>query len=134
VSAVRSAKENTTTRVLIAAFAHPECMMRRHLDRFRIPDLFKVWVLRYVEWIIGHRYEEIASLNTACRAKYLVLLVHGKADQTVPVTDALAIRNNCSAKSIELLLIENADHESVEKIEEHSDQLIVFLMRVGIVG
>ena len=45
-----------------------------------------------------------------------------------------AIRNNCSKKSIELLLIENADHESVETIEEHSDQLIAFLAQVKFVS
>jgi len=129
-----SRRHDISAVISVAAFAHPEWMMRRYLDRFRIPELFKVWVLRYVEWIIGHRYEEIAPMNTTCRVKCPVLLVHGKADQTVPVTDALAIRNNCSAKSIELLLIENADHESVEKIEGHGDQLIVFLMRIGVVG
>jgi pimeloyl-ACP methyl ester carboxylesterase len=129
-----SRRHDISAVISVAAFAHPEWMMRRYLGRFRIPELFKAWILRYVEWIIGHRYEEIAPMKTACRIKCPVLLVHGKADQTVPVTDALAIRNNCSAKSIELLLIENADHESVEWIEEHGDQLIVFLMRVGALG
>ena len=129
-----SRRDDISAVISVAAFAHPEWMMRRYLDRFRIPELFKVWVLRYVEWIIGHRYEEIAPMNIACRVKCPVLLVHGKADQTVPVTDALAIRNNGIAKSRELLLSENADHESVEKIEEHGDQLIVFLMRIGVVG
>jgi alpha-beta hydrolase superfamily lysophospholipase len=129
-----SRRHDIAAVISIAAFAHPEWMMRRYLGRFRIPELLKIWVLRYVEWIIGHRYEEIAPMYTACRVQCPVLLVHGTADQTVPVTDALAIRNNCSAKSLELLLIENADHESVEKIEEHGDQLIVFLTRVGVVG
>ena len=129
-----SRRDDIAAVISIAAFAHPEWMMRRYLGRFRIPELFTVWVLRYVEWIIGYRYEVIAPMNTVCRIKCPVLLVHGKADQTVPVTDALAIRNNCSKKSIELLLIENADHESVETIEEHSDQLIAFLAQVKFVS
>ena len=129
-----SRRDDIAAVISIAAFAHPEWMMRRYLGRFRIPELFTVWVLRYVEWIIGYRYEVIAPMNTVCRIKCPVLLVHGKADQTVPVTDALAIRNNCSKKSIELLLIENADHESVETIEEHSDQLIAFLTQVKFVS
>ena len=129
-----SRRDDIAAVISIAAFAHPEWMMRRYLGRFRIPELFTVWVLRYVEWIIGYRYEVIAPMNTVCRIKCPVLLVHGKADQTVPVTDALAIRNNCSKKSIELLLIENADHESVETIEEHGDQLIAFLAQVKFVS
>jgi pimeloyl-ACP methyl ester carboxylesterase len=129
-----SRRRDIAAVISIAAFAHPEWMMRRYLDRFRIPELFTVWVLRYVEWIIGHRYEEIAPMYTACRVECPVLLVHGTADETVPLTDALAIRNNCNANSLELLLIENADHESVDKIKEHGNQLIAFLTRVGVFG
>jgi len=77
--------------------------------------------------------EDVAPMYTACRVKCQVLLVHGTADKTIPLTDALAIRNNCIVNSLELLLIENADHESVEEIEEHGDQLIAFLTRVGVV-
>jgi len=120
--------------ISIAAFAHPEWMMRRYLGRFRVPALFTAWILRYVEWIIGHRYDEIAPIHTACRIKCPVLLVHGTADKTVPVTDALAIRKHCNKTSLELLLIENADHESVEVIEEHASQLVSFITRVGVLG
>jgi len=109
-------------------------MMRRYLGRFRVPELFTAWILRYVEWIIGHRYDEIAPIHTACRIKCPVLLVHGTADETVPVTDALAIRKHCNKTSLELLLIENADHESVDLIEEHASQLVSFLTRVGVLG
>jgi len=129
-----SRRRDIAAVISIAAFAHPEWVMRRYLGRFGIPNLFTAWVLRYVEWIIGHRYEEIAPMYTACRIKCPVLLVHGTVDRTVPVTDALAIRNHCRKKSLELLLIENADHESVEVIEEHAGQLVSFLTRAGVLG
>ena len=127
-----SRRQDIAAVISIAAFAHPEWMMRRYLDRFRIPNLITGWVLRYIEWIIGHRYDVIAPIHTACRVPCPVLLIHGTADETVPVADALAIRNACSNKSIELLLIDNAQHDSVELIEEHEDALISFLTRVGV--
>lgn len=50
-------------------------------------------------------------MQIACRIECPVLLKHGTADETVPMTDALTIRNNCNKQSLELLLLENADHE-----------------------
>jgi len=115
--------------ISLAAFAHPEWMMRRYLGRLPLPKLFVDGILRYVERIIGHRYEAIAPMHTACLVRCPVLLVHGTADVTVPMSDALAIRDQCNKDSVELLLIEGADHESVDKIEMHAAQLIEFLVR-----
>jgi pimeloyl-ACP methyl ester carboxylesterase len=128
-----SRRDDIAAVISLATFAHPEWMMRRYLGRFPFPRLFVNGVLRYVERVIGHRYEAIAPMHTTCLVKCPVLLVHGTADETVPVSDALAIRDQCNKNSIELLLIEGADHESVDKIEEHAEELIAFLMRIGVI-
>jgi len=128
-----SRRDDIAAVISIAAFAHPEWMMRRYLGRFRMPGFFKSWILRYVEWLIGHRYEDIAPMNTACRVQCPILLVHGTADETVPVTDAQAIRNNCRGKKPELLLIEGGSHDSVEKVEQHGDELVAFLEKSGVI-
>ncbi|MFQ5644557.1 MAG: alpha/beta hydrolase [Thiogranum sp.] len=128
-----SRRDDIAAVISIAAFAHPAWMMHRYLDRFGVPDFFKSWILRYVEWVIGHRYEEIAPMNTVCRVRCPVLLVHGSADETVPVTDAWAIRNNCHRKKPELLLIDGASHDSVEQVEQHGERLVAFLKRAGFV-
>jgi alpha-beta hydrolase superfamily lysophospholipase len=127
-----SRRNDIAAVISIAAFAHPEWMMRRYLERYRIPDFCKPWILHYVEWVIGYRFDEIAPMHTACRIHCPVLLVHGTEDETVPVSDAQAIRNNCHDNRPELLLIEDGRHDSVEEVEHHADQLIAFLDRVGI--
>jgi alpha-beta hydrolase superfamily lysophospholipase len=129
-----SQRSDIAAVISIAAFAHPEWMMRRYLARFRIPHILAAGVLRYVEWIIGHRFDAIAPMYTACRIPCPVFLIHGTADKTVPVTDAHAIRNNCGKKSLELLVVEDADHESVDVVEKHADQLVSFLARAGILS
>jgi alpha-beta hydrolase superfamily lysophospholipase len=60
-----------------------------------------------------------------------VLLVHGKADRTVPVEDVLTIVRECRRPHIRLFTIENAGHESVEKIKTHEDELVQFLRDIG---
>jgi len=129
-----SRRDDIAAVISIAAFAHPEWMMRRYLDRFRIPGFCTSWILRYIEWVIGHRYAEIAPMNTVCRVQCPVLLVHGTADETVPVADARAIRDHCFGKQPELLFIEGGRHDSVEEIERHADRLVAFLNKAGIMG
>jgi len=129
-----SRRDDISAVISVSAFAHPEWMMRRYLRRFWMPKLASAWVLRYVEWIIQHRYEEIAPMNTVCKVKCPILLVHGKIDEIVPVADALAIQGNCRVNPIDLLLIDDAGHESVEKVEQHGYQMVDFLKKVGILS
>lgn len=124
-----SRRDDIAAVISIAAFAHPEWMMRRYLARFRVPDFCTAWILRYVEWVIGYRYTDIAPMNTVCRVQCPILLVHGTADKTVPVTDALAIRDHCYVKGLELFFIEGGTHDSVEDIEHHADGLVAFLQK-----
>ncbi|MHB8624104.1 MAG: alpha/beta hydrolase [Sulfuricaulis sp.] len=129
---VASSRRDVSAVISIAAFAHPEWMMRRHLARLHLPGWLTAVILRYVEWVIGHRYEEIAPLNTLCRAACPVLLVHGARDQTVPVSDAIALAGHCQGAAVELLIVEDAGHDSVESIETQSVHLISFLRKHGI--
>jgi len=124
-----SRRDDIAAVISIAAFAHPAWMMRRYLDRFPVPAFYKACILRYTEWVIGHRYTEIAPINTVSRVRCPILLVHGAQDETVPVTDAHAIQNNCSGSNLELLLIEDARHDSVEEIEHYAGRLVAFLER-----
>ena len=117
--------------VSISAFAHPKWMMQRFLKGAHVPAFLITFVLRYVEWVIGYRYEDIAPINTVCHIKCPVLLVHGKADMTVPVEDALIIKRKCQRSNIRLLTVENAGHESVEKIKVHKKELLEFLRDSG---
>ena len=117
--------------ISVSAFAHPEWMMRRFLNRLHLPARLITLIIRYIEWVIGYRYEEIAPINTVCHIHCPILLVHGKADRTVPVEDALAIERGCRQPHIKLLTVENADHASVEKIKAHEKELVQFLLDSG---
>ncbi|MEA1888313.1 MAG: alpha/beta fold hydrolase [Pseudomonadota bacterium] len=125
-----SRRNDISAVISIAAFAHPDSMMRSYLDRFRMPEIVKSSVLRYVEWVIGHQFNDIAPMNRLRHVQCPVLLVHGTDDDTVPVTDVHLIHENGTGKKSELLLIEGAGHGSVDKIKQHADELIAFLQRV----
>jgi pimeloyl-ACP methyl ester carboxylesterase len=122
-----SRRNDISAVISISAFAHPEWMMRRYLARLRIPRFVATWIIRYVELVIAHRYDDIAPMNTACQVTCPVLLVHGKADTTVPVTDAITIHDNCDGNCPELILMDAVGHSSVETVHEHVHDLLAFL-------
>lgn len=113
--------------ISIAAFAHPSEVTQRYLRRLPLSRLLTALVTRYVQWVIGYRFETIAPLNTVAQIDCPVLLVHGTDDQTVPIDDARRILAKGRAPQVQLLEIEDAGHDSTDKIERYAGALVRFL-------
>lgn len=113
--------------ISIAAFAHPARVTEASVRHLHLPAPMVSGIIRYVEWLIGHRFETIAPMNTVTRITCPVLLVHGRADRVVPVEDARLIHARSSGTHVHLLEIDGADHDSVDRIEEHVGALMEFL-------
>lgn len=114
--------------VSIAAFAHPAEVMRRQMASLHIPYLPLGWlVLRYVQHTIGHRFDDIAPVNTIRRVSAPVLLIHGDADKLVPFTDAERIHANRGHDRVKLLRLPGAGHNPAGAIARHGGELLAFL-------
>ena len=113
--------------ISIAAFAHPAEVTERYLRPLRSPAFVTRLVIRYVEWVIGHRFDAIAPFNTVRHIDCPILLVHGQDDRVVPVADARRILANCRAPGARLLEVAGAGHDSVDRIEGHIPELLDFL-------
>ena len=122
-----SRRDDITAVISVSAFAHPEWMTRRFLAKTSIPDCAVGLTLRDAQWIIGHRYDDIAPLNTVYRLKCPVLLVHGEADRTVPVADAHAIIAAGEKPDLQLLTISGAGHNKLASSEIQGGKLVEFL-------
>jgi dipeptidyl aminopeptidase/acylaminoacyl peptidase len=99
---VASRRPGLAAAVSVGAFAHPEQVMRRWLAAYRVPYWPLGWLInRYVEWVIGTRFDRIAPQATLPQARCPVLLLHGAQDTTVPLTDAqtlIAQRGDANAR------------------------------------
>lgn len=81
-----SRRRDVSAVVSISAFAHPEQVMRRWLGRYRLPFWPLGWgVNRYIEHVIGHRFNDIAPISRLKHVHCPVLLVHGTEDDVVPM-------------------------------------------------
>lgn len=92
--------------VSLAAFAHPATMMRRWLAASHIPYWpLGAYVLAYVQWVIGYRFDDIAPIHTIAKLACPVLIVHGDADDTVPVSEACQIFAARTSEQVVLLVL-----------------------------
>jgi dienelactone hydrolase len=109
---VASRRPGLAAAVSVGAFAHPEQVMRRWLAAYRVPYWPLGWVInRYVEWVIGTRFNRIAPLATLAQARCPVLLLHGAQDTTVPLADAQTLIAQHGAANARLLTLDGT-HEA----------------------
>jgi len=113
--------------ISIGAFADPAQLTERYLARLHMPRVVVALTKRYVEWVIGHRFAQIAPANSIRHVACPVLLVHGDQDRTVPLEDARCIAAVADPGRTRLLVVAGAGHDSVDKIEDHADELLAFL-------
>ena len=125
-----SRRDDIAAVVSLAAFSHPVAMMRRFLAHKRIPFTPLGWlVLRYVEHVIGHRFDDIAPVTTIARVRCPTLLVHGAEDTTVPPSEARLIHAARSGEHVRLRIIAGShdDFGDPQDIAGEIDALAGFL-------
>ena len=130
-----SRRDDLAAVVSIAAFAHPANMMRRFMAAHHVPYVPLGWyVLRYVQQVIGYRFDAIAPSRSITAITCPVLLVHGSDDSTVPVADAEQLYALRSSNAVELLIL-RGEHDATDELERHAHRVVDFLdqaMRSGV--
>ena len=122
-----SRRDDIAAVVSLSTFAHPSDMMRRWLAWKKLPFFPVGWyVLRYVERVIGHRFDEIAPVHTLPRVGCPVLLVHGRDDPIIPASDAERLHAHRGATPAALHLLPGG-HDLSEQLETQLPALRDFL-------
>ncbi|SHE80667.1 Alpha/beta hydrolase family protein [Modicisalibacter ilicicola DSM 19980] len=122
-----SRRDEIAAVISLSAFAHPDGMMRRWLASKRLPFFPLGWyVLRYVEHVIGHRFDAIAPVTTLPRVRCPVLLVHGRDDSVIPPSDAECLHAHRGGAFVELRFLPG-DHDLSQHIDDELPQLLAFL-------
>jgi dipeptidyl aminopeptidase/acylaminoacyl peptidase len=123
-------RDDVRAVVSLAAFAHPEDMMRRFLSGIHIPWWPLGWAItHYVSHVIGARFDDIAPVNTISRLSCPALLVHGLRDDTVPFDDARRLLA-AAGPDVRLLPVD-ADHDLSAAMATGHHAIIEFLRASG---
>lgn len=112
--------------VSVSSMAHPGRFMQTALARSGVPSPLARSALRYVERVIGHRYDDFAPLRSVTRLRSPLLLVHGGADTVVPVADARLLQA-ASRTCAGLVVVPDAGHDDLEALQAVADHVLDFL-------
>lgn len=124
---VASRRPGLAAAVSVSAFAHPEQVMRRWLAAHRVPFWPLGWLVnRYVEAVIGARFDHIAPQATLAQARCPVLLLHGQQDDTVPLADARALMQHKGQARASLLELAGS-HEGFADPAQAEQAVLDFL-------
>ncbi|MBR9970305.1 alpha/beta hydrolase [Magnetospirillum sulfuroxidans] len=124
---VGSRRNDVAAIVSLSAFDHPERVMRQTLARAHIPYRPFGWLIcRYVERVIGHRFDHIAPVNTIGKIHCPVLIGHGADDTLVPCAAARAIHARANPPT-ELHILADSTHEGPADLQGLGEELARFI-------
>ena len=125
-----SRRDDVAAVAALATFDHPERVMRDYLRHAGLPWRPLGWlVTRYVEKVIGHRFEAIAPLTTIRRVRCPVLLLHGEDDPVISVEQARAVHARANGNA-RLVTAPGVDHEARGALRKVQMPLRDFLKEV----
>ncbi|HDL42375.1 MAG TPA: alpha/beta fold hydrolase [Actinobacteria bacterium] len=111
--------------VSVSSFAHPGEMMRRQMDRMPRPARFMI--LEAVQWMIGFRFDDIAPRKRIAHVEVPVMLVHGDADDVVPITAMHEL--SAADPAAERLTVPGGGHSDLAPFEPFVGEILDFLKR-----
>lgn len=113
--------------IAIASFAHPSLMMQRQLGKLiYVPGLY-AFISAYVQWVIGHRFDDIAPVTSVKAITKPLLCIHGTADRLIPLSDFEQLCQAANKQWLSCYQVEGADHDSIELIDAHFDVIESFI-------
>ncbi|GAB2740702.1 hypothetical protein GCM10027273_19180 [Nocardioides pakistanensis] len=115
--------------VSVSSMAHPGRFMQAALAGRGLPSLLARVALRYVEAVVGHRYDDFAPVRSIASTRAPVLLVHGDADTTVPLSDAHLLRA-ASGTAAGLVVVPDAGHDDLDALRSVTPEVLGFLRAV----
>ena len=113
--------------VTVGAFSHPSRVMEIEFKKRRIPRFPFVWlILKYMEFRIGTKFDDIAPVNNIAKTNASVFLIHGADDATAPVLHADDLYQAGNHKKVKLWKIEGRGHSDCNHHPEFWDKVLSF--------
>lgn len=112
--------------VTVGAFANPMDIMKMQLKKRHVPYYPVGWVLlKYLEYLVGFRFNDVAPEKNIVKTDASILLIHGAKDETIPPVHAERLKKAGGNKT-ELWMIDKHGHSDCHDELGYWDRLRQF--------
>ena len=116
--------------VSLSAFAHPQEMMKRYLNKFWLTSQkLQAWIMDEVQSIIGAKFDDIAPINSILNCSCPIMLVHGEDDEEVPLSDAKRIIS-AAHPCLKSLIVPKVGHDLRPAINVLAPHVCAFIQQI----
>lgn len=113
--------------VTVGAFSHPTKVMEIEFKKRKIPYYPFVWfILKYMEFRIGAKFNDIAPSNNIAKSDAKIFLIHGVDDATVPIEQADELYKAGNPDKVQLWKVEDKGHSDCNHHPEFWDNVLGF--------
>lgn len=122
-----AAKDKRIKKVAtVGAFAHPATVMINQLKQHHIPYFPVIWLFfQFIRIFQKLDLDAIAPVNNIASAESQFLIIHGKEDRVVPVSEGIKLKEAAGTKA-ELWIIPNKGHSDCHFEKGFWDRLFDF--------
>ena len=111
--------------VSVSSFSHPGEMMREQMNR--VPSPLLDLLLRYIQRLIGYRFDDFAPRHTILSVKAPIMLVHGDSDEVVPIRSLEEL--SAARPDANVVIVEGGGHSDLGPFDPYAPQITGFLER-----
>lgn len=115
--------------VTIGALSHPKDVMSAEFQKRKIPRVFAVFLLGYIQFRFGIDFDKIAPVNNLARAKADILLIHGGQDETIPLAQGYSLAAAGSQNRTQLWVVPGKGHSDCDSHPQFWETVGAFLKR-----
>ena len=113
--------------VTIGAFSHPKKVMSDEFKKRKIPYYPFVWIiLKYIEFRIGAKFDDIAPSTNIIKSNANIFLIHGNDDITVPIEEADELHKAGHPDKVQLWKVEGKGHSDCNHHPEFWGKVLDF--------
>ncbi|MCK5034200.1 MAG: alpha/beta fold hydrolase [Calditrichia bacterium] len=124
---VSSKNQDILGLVSISSFSDVGTTMERSFLKKHMPHWIIKYVLKYVEYRIGLKIEELSPENNIKKIEQPLLLLHGTKDKIVPINECNQLYKRCGPNNSKQHIIEGANHSNILENDNTFKAILDFL-------